>query len=176
VTDRDAALRTTGTAMLRDGERQWLDGIRRAAPYMDHATRFLFYELVTDALGGAPEPMPGDAQRRCWTLYVHPDGNGQCRLYNGHPGDHDFVSPPAAPGLREHDVEAMVAALTDIADWDAHSEGCTVIDSLTGRVTDQDCSCGWVEIADHAREALGLPAVGYPKHAAALAVTPGEPE
>lgn len=42
-----------------------------------------------DPAGQLP-PADGDIQRRCWTLYMHPDGNGQCRLFNGHEGDHDF--------------------------------------------------------------------------------------
>lgn len=50
-------------------------------------------------------------------------------------------------------------ALTELADWDAHHEDCAVIDPLSGRVTDKPCSCGWSEIADFAREALGLEAV-----------------
>jgi hypothetical protein len=45
-------------------------------------------------------PELGDIQRRCWTLYVHPDGNGQCGLFNGHAGEHDFsiaaATEPAA--------------------------------------------------------------------------------
>lgn len=31
-------------------------------------------------------PAEGDIQRRCWTLYMHSDGNGQCALFNGHNG------------------------------------------------------------------------------------------
>lgn len=35
-------------------------------------------------------PRDGEVQRRCWTLYVHPEGNGQCELFNGHAGGHQF--------------------------------------------------------------------------------------
>ena len=77
-----------------------------------------------------------------------------------HPG---CAAQSAAP-----ETERLREALTEIADLDAHNEDCATIDSLTGRVTDKDCSCGWVEIADVAREALGLEPVGYPARRAAI--------
>jgi hypothetical protein len=72
------------------------------------------------------------------------------------------VRAALAAGPPALDVERVRDALTEIADWDAHNVDCATIDPLTGKITDKDCSCGWVEIADVAREALGLEPIGYP--------------
>jgi Flp pilus assembly pilin Flp len=79
-------------------------------PVVDVAEATLFQPSRT--LG---PPASGDEQRRCWTLYMHPAGNGQCRLYNGHAGDHEFGLRAwvgsAAQGLVEY---ALVVALIAI--------------------------------------------------------------
>ncbi len=74
------------------------------------------------------------------------------------------------------DYDHLVEVLTEIADWDAHNEDCAVIDPRTGHVTDKDCSCGWVEVADTAREALGLEPIGYPQSRARALIDPATPE
>lgn len=51
-------------------------------------------------------PLPGDEQRRCWTL-LGPEPTAQCLLYNGHAGDHDF-------GTRAPDA-TLAAALAEDA-------------------------------------------------------------
>jgi hypothetical protein len=59
-------------------------------------------------------PQQGDIQRRCWTLYMHPDGSGQCVLFNGHGGPHQF-SEAASRAVTETpeglDVAALVKAM-----------------------------------------------------------------
>lgn len=77
-------------------------------------------------------PTQGEIQRRCWTLYVHSDGNGQCVLFNGHSGKHDFALRSRTLALRESTDSPSLDALRALSD--AATPGPWIADERIGTV------------------------------------------